>query len=174
MSVAHFMRQVLVNPLSGYYMKGDVFGSQGDFITSPEISQMFGEVCHLDSSTGGSSKRTLALPLFLIKLLHPCSASRHLVFSAMDQHWQTIPYPVGRTWSRTWNSNDGYVTGMYQEMLRNRCISLHYLPICPLLQSCNIECASFLPSFLLSLSQRNLGSIPVQRVPKCHHRNTFD
>ncbi|KAF9434954.1 NADH dehydrogenase [ubiquinone] complex I, assembly factor 7 [Entomortierella beljakovae] len=44
MSVSHFMRQVLVNPLSGYYMKGDVFGAEGDFITSPEISQMFGEV----------------------------------------------------------------------------------------------------------------------------------
>jgi NADH dehydrogenase [ubiquinone] 1 alpha subcomplex assembly factor 7 len=26
-------------------MKKDVFGNQGDFITSPEISQMFGEVC---------------------------------------------------------------------------------------------------------------------------------
>lgn len=38
------MRQVLVNPLSGYYMLGDVFGKQGDFITSPEISQVFGEV----------------------------------------------------------------------------------------------------------------------------------
>lgn len=41
------MRQVLTNPLSGYYMKGDVFGVQGDFITSPEISQMFGEVSEL-------------------------------------------------------------------------------------------------------------------------------
>lgn len=53
MSVSHFMRQVLVNPLSGYYMKGDVFGTQGDFITSPEISQMFGEVHYgLTDTTG--------------------------------------------------------------------------------------------------------------------------
>jgi NADH dehydrogenase [ubiquinone] 1 alpha subcomplex assembly factor 7 len=28
----------------GYYMGKDVFGQQGDFITSPEISQLFGEV----------------------------------------------------------------------------------------------------------------------------------
>ncbi|KAK5668932.1 hypothetical protein QVD99_004706 [Batrachochytrium dendrobatidis] len=43
-STAQFMRQALIHPLGGYYMKGKVFGPHGDFITSPEINQMFGEL----------------------------------------------------------------------------------------------------------------------------------
>lgn len=43
-SVADYMKEVLRNPESGYYMQNDVFGQYGDFITSPEISQLFGEV----------------------------------------------------------------------------------------------------------------------------------
>lgn len=42
-SFARYMELALTHDPEGYYMKRDVFNKRGDFITSPEISQMFGE-----------------------------------------------------------------------------------------------------------------------------------
>ena len=43
-SVAQYMTLVLHDPEAGYYATHDPFGGKGDFITAPEISQMFGEM----------------------------------------------------------------------------------------------------------------------------------
>jgi NADH dehydrogenase [ubiquinone] 1 alpha subcomplex assembly factor 7 len=46
-SVAEFMRLVLTGRSDSYYMRGEAFGAAGDFVTAPEISQIFGELIGL-------------------------------------------------------------------------------------------------------------------------------
>ncbi|MET4702151.1 NADH dehydrogenase [ubiquinone] 1 alpha subcomplex assembly factor 7 [Constrictibacter sp. MBR-5] len=46
-TVAAFMAEALGHPRHGYYMRRDPFGTAGDFVTAPEISQMFGELLGL-------------------------------------------------------------------------------------------------------------------------------
>jgi NADH dehydrogenase [ubiquinone] 1 alpha subcomplex assembly factor 7 len=44
MPIADYMRLCLTHPEHGYYLTSDPIGTSGDFITAPEISQMFGEL----------------------------------------------------------------------------------------------------------------------------------
>ncbi len=46
-TVAQYMAEVLAHPEHGYYRRGDPLGAGGDFVTAPEISQMFGELLGL-------------------------------------------------------------------------------------------------------------------------------
>ncbi|WP_193186708.1 class I SAM-dependent methyltransferase [Nisaea sediminum] len=47
LSVARYMQEVLLHPEHGYYTRREPFGTQGDFITAPEICQVFGELIGL-------------------------------------------------------------------------------------------------------------------------------
>jgi SAM-dependent MidA family methyltransferase len=47
LTIADYMADCLLHPEHGYYTTRPPFGAEGDFITAPEISQMFGEVLGL-------------------------------------------------------------------------------------------------------------------------------
>jgi SAM-dependent MidA family methyltransferase len=67
MSVARYMAACLYDPAHGYYAKRPALGGQGDFITAPEVSQMFGELIGLWGAESWQAMGTSA-PLNWIEL----------------------------------------------------------------------------------------------------------
>jgi NADH dehydrogenase [ubiquinone] 1 alpha subcomplex assembly factor 7 len=67
LGLERFMDEALSHPEFGYYKKSDPLGAAGDFITAPEISQMFGELvglwCGLVWQSMGSPS-----PVYLVEL----------------------------------------------------------------------------------------------------------
>lgn len=97
------MKEVLTNPASGYYMSRDVFGQHGDFITSPEISQIFGELiaawCLTEYQKIGSPKPLQFIELgpgrgtLIHDVLRVCSRLKLVPTDALSIHFVELsPY----------------------------------------------------------------------------------
>lgn len=69
MRLSDYMALCLLHPQHGYYTTRPPFGTQGDFITAPEISQMFGEMLGL--SLAQSWLDSGAPPAFTLAELGP-------------------------------------------------------------------------------------------------------
>lgn len=67
MTLAEYMRTCLLHPRHGYYTQREALGTAGDFITAPEISQMFGELVGLALAQGWLD-RGAPTPFLLVEL----------------------------------------------------------------------------------------------------------
>jgi SAM-dependent MidA family methyltransferase len=85
MPVAQYMTLCLTHPQHGYYVTRDPFGAKGDFVTAPEISQMFGELiglwCAATWKAMGSPEQVQLVELGpgRVTMMHDALRAMHIV-----------------------------------------------------------------------------------------------
>ncbi len=84
-SVAEYMAACLFDPHDGYYTTREPFGRTGDFITAPEISQMFGELIAVSLATAWQS---VGMPDRIV--IAEIGPGRGTLMADMLRSWQRI------------------------------------------------------------------------------------
>lgn len=83
--ISHFMKQCLIDPQYGYYTtRNPLDAKTGDFITSPEISSSFGEICGL-----------WFFAAFLAQLKHQATYNREN-FKIKEKKFRIIEFGPGK------------------------------------------------------------------------------
>ena len=86
LTLADYMTLCLSHPRYGYYMTRDPLGAGGDFVTSPEISQMFGELLGLALAQNWLDQGARA-PVHLVEL----GPGRGTLMADMLRATQSVP-----------------------------------------------------------------------------------
>ena len=89
MTLYDYMHLALYHPQHGYYQQGTVIGRAGDFITAPEISQIFGELlglwCAHQAQTQGLINKAILVEL---------GAGRGTLMADALRAWNTLNLPL--------------------------------------------------------------------------------
>lgn len=83
-SVSQFMALCLFDPTDGYYTTREPFGAKGDFVTAPEISQIFGEL----------------VAVWLYVAWQAQGAPENAIFAEIGPGRGTLARDMVRTWKR--------------------------------------------------------------------------